>query len=66
MFTNPQSLWIEVLVIAITVIFFGLLIGSYIYKKIHHLPTGDCACCHKSKKQLLKEYHKYCDSCKSE
>ena len=55
---------ISILLIVVTVIFvvafFGTLIGRYIYKKIHHLPTGDCACCYKSKKQLLKEYHKYC------
>ncbi len=60
MFTNPQTLWIEILVVIHIVGFLGFLIGRYIYKKKHHLPTGDCACCHKSKEQLLKEYHKSC------
>ena len=58
MFTNPSTIWLEVLVLAATIIFFGALIASYIYKKVHHLPTGDCAYCHKGSKQLLKEYHK--------
>ena len=53
---------LEVVVISATVIFFLSLIGNYIRKKIKGLPTGECACCHKSKKQLLKEYHKCCCS----
>ena len=59
MFTNPNTLWIEILVVIAVIAFLATLIGVYIYKKAHHLPTGDCACCHKSKEQLLKEYHKY-------
>ena len=60
MFTSPNWIWLEILVIAAVVIFLGSVIGVYIYKKIHHIPTGDCACCHKSTKQLLKQYHKEC------
>jgi len=60
MFTSPNWIWLEVLVIIAIVSFFAVLIGVYIYKKVHHIPTGDCACCHKSTKQLLKEYHKEC------
>ncbi len=59
MFTNPNTLWIEILVVIAVIAFLATLIGVYIYRKAHHLPTGDCACCHKSKEQLLKEYHKY-------
>ncbi len=58
MFTNPQTIWIEAIVIALVVLFLGFVLGRYIYKKVHHLPTGECECCHKSKEQLLKEYHK--------
>ena len=58
MFTNPDTLWIEILVIAVVVLFVGFLIGRHIYKKVHHLPTGDCACCHKSTKRMINEYHK--------
>ena len=36
----------------------GVLVGRFIYKIKHHLPTGDCAYCHKSKSQMLKDYHK--------
>ena len=58
MFTNPQTLWIEILVIALTILFLGFVFGRYIYKKVKHLPTGECEMCHKNKKQMLKEYHK--------
>ena len=51
--TSP---WLEIIVAIVLAIFFGGLIASYIYKKKHHIPTGDCACCHK--KSLLKEYRK--------
>ena len=58
MFTNPNTLWIEILVVVATLIFLSAVIVVYIYKRVHHLPTGDCAYCHKSKKQLLKEFYK--------
>ena len=58
MFTNANTLWIEILVVVATLIFLSAVIGVYIYKRVHHLPTGDCAYCHKSKKQLLKEFYK--------
>lgn len=58
MFNNPDTLCIEILVIAVTVIFLGVIIGIYIYKKVHHLPTGECECCHTSKNKLVKQYHK--------
>ncbi len=49
---------VEILVISMVVIFLAAIIGSYIYKKIHHIPTGDCAACQAKGKKLLKEYHK--------
>ena len=58
MFNNPDTLWIEILVVVATLIFLSAVIGGYIYKRVHHLPTGYCAYCHKSKKQLLKEFYK--------
>ena len=58
MFTNPNTLWIEILVVVATLIFLSAVIGVYIFKRVHHLPMGDCAYCHKSKKQLLKEFYK--------
>lgn len=54
-----NTLWIEILVIILAVSFVLAVLGRYIYKKIHHLPTGECECCHKGTKELLKEYHKY-------
>lgn len=60
MFTNPNTLWIEVLVLVAAILFVLTILGIYIYKKARHLPTGECACCHKGSKKLLKEYHKFC------
>lgn len=46
---------IEIIVIIISLVIVGSVIGSYIYKKIKHLPTGDCACCsNKMKKAFAK------------
>ena len=49
---------LEATTISIVVIFLLLVIGNYIRKKIKGLPTGECACCHKSTKKMLKEYRK--------
>lgn len=52
----------NILLIVCTVIFvlglFSFLIGSYIYKRKHNLPTGECSYCHQSKNRLLKDYYK--------
>ena len=53
-----NTLWLEILVIIITIAFFLSLIGVYIYKKIHHIPTGECSFCATKKKNLLKAYYK--------
>ena len=34
-------------------------VGSYIYKRIKHIPTGECSYCAKGKSKILKEYKKY-------
>ena len=60
MFENTATLWIEILVLFAVGAFLIGLLGVYVYKKMHHIPTGECACCHKSTKKLLKEYHKCC------
>ena len=53
---------LSIILIVVAIVFslslIGYLLGSYIYKRKHHLPTGDCAYCHKNKGQLLKEYRK--------
>ncbi len=51
--TSP---WLEIIVAISLLLFFGWLIGSYIYKRKHNIPTGDCAECRS--KSLLKEYRK--------
>ena len=60
MFNNPNTIWLEILIITVVIAFLGLIIGRHIYKRIKHIPTAcDCGC-HKNKKQLLKEYHACC------
>ena len=59
MFSNPETIWIEILVLITVALFLAWILGSYIYKKLHHIPTGECACCAQGKKnKLLKQYHK--------
>ncbi len=59
MFQNPNTLWIEILVLVAVVAFLGFLIGRYIYKKKHNLPTGECSYCAKGKNKMVKDYHKF-------
>lgn len=49
-------LGIVVIIIASLILLF--VIGSYIYKRIKNLPTGECAYCSFKGKTLLKRYHK--------
>ena len=58
MFENPSTIWIEILILVAAISFVALILGRFIYRRIHHLPTGECECCHKGTKKLLKEYHK--------
>ena len=51
--TSP---WLEIIVVILVLAFFGALIGNYIYKKKHHIPTGECSSCKSSR--FLKEYRK--------
>ena len=53
-----KEILLIILTISLVVLFFGAIIGAHIYKKIHHLPTGECACCHAKSKKVLKQYHK--------
>lgn len=58
MFRNPSTIWIEIIVIIALLGFFGSMIGVYIYKKKHHIPTGECSSCATRKNALLKAYYK--------
>ena len=53
---------IGIIVAIACVLIVGSVFGSYIYKKVKHLPTGECACCQKDSKKkqskLLKEYYR--------
>ena len=58
MFENPNTIWIEILALVAIVTFIAIMVGVYIYKKIKHLPTGECAYCKMNTKKMLNQYHK--------
>ena len=58
MFQNPETLWIEILVLVLVAAFLAAVIGRWAYKKKHHMPTGECSCCRSGKNRLVKQYHK--------
>ena len=53
------SILLAVVCILFSLSLIGYLIGKYVYRRTHGLPTGDCECCHINTKKLLKQYHKY-------
>lgn len=59
---------IGIIVIIFCVLVVGGVVVNHFYRKIKHLPTGDCACCSKKgknqKNKLLEDYHrKYKNKC---
>lgn len=52
------SIILAIICILFSLSLIGLLVGRYVYKRMHGLPTGDCAACHINTKKLLKQYHK--------
>ncbi len=52
------SILLAVICISASIALISILLFRYIYRRAHHLPVGDCACCHTSKKKILKAYHK--------
>ena len=63
MFQNPDTLWIEIIIVVLTISFLLFIIGRHFYRKKKGLPTGECACCQNKGKTLVKNYHKkYCKS----
>ena len=57
---------IEIIVIIACILIVGGVFGNYIYKKITKQPTGECACCKKTRSgsALVKAYHKKYRKCK--
>lgn len=49
---------IEILVIIGAILIIGGVLANYIYKKVKHLPTGECACCAKKGKGIVDQYNK--------
>ena len=58
MFQNPNTIWIEIVVLLAVISFLLFLFIRYFYRKKNGLPTGECACCSKKGKGLIKAYHK--------
>lgn len=47
-----------IIVVTFIILFFGGLIGSYIYKKVKGLPTGECASCAGKMKKAVRKAKK--------
>ena len=47
---TPADIVILVVVIAVV----GAVVGTYIYKRIKGLPTGECSCCSNNMKKSVK------------
>ena len=53
------SILLAIVCVLFSLSLIGYLIGKYMYRRAHGLPTGDCECCHINTKKILKKYHKY-------
>lgn len=58
MSSEALSILVAILCIVFSLTLIGTLVGRYVYKRMHGLPTGDCEACHINTKKLLKKYHK--------
>ena len=56
--SETGALILEIVVISASLALVIGLLSRYIYRRIKGLPVGECECCHKGSKKLLKEYHK--------
>lgn len=56
---------LTIVVITFVILFFSYLIGSYIYKRKHNIPVGECASCASNMKRAMKKakksMHKKCN-----
>lgn len=48
-----QSIEIIVMILAVAIV--ASVLGRWIYKKMHHKPTGECACCQARMKKAFKK-----------
>lgn len=49
---------VEIVTIVVVSLIVVSIIGVFVYKKIKHLPTGECSCCKSKGNALLKKYRK--------
>ncbi len=49
---------IEIIVIVACVVIVVSVFGVRIYKKIHHMPVGECADCQANMKRMIKQMRK--------
>ena len=49
---------IEIIVIAAAILIVSSVIGVYVYKKMNHIPTGECSCCSKNNKNMFNKLKK--------
>ena len=58
MSSEALSILLAIICIVFSLALIGTLVSRYVYKRMHHLPTGDCQCCQINTKKILKEYRK--------
>jgi len=52
------SILLTIICVLFSLSLIGFLIGRFVYRRMHGLPTGDCECCHINTKKILKQYRK--------
>ena len=52
------SILLAIICILFSLSLIGFLVGRFVYRRMHGLPTGDCESCHINTKKLLKQYRK--------
>ena len=54
---------IEIIVIIASILIVSAVVARYIYKRIKHMPVGECSCCGS---KMKKNFKKISDEIKSE
>lgn len=51
----------DIVILVVVILVVGAIIGTYIYKRMKGLPTGECSCCSSGMKKSVKKALKNID-----